>query len=60
MTKKDYELIAKGLAKTGNRDYVDESSAAAWYLVCNDMADTLAQDNPSFDRNKFLKACGAE
>lgn len=54
MTKKDYELIARVLR--------DESSDGQAYrpdeTLCLAMADALAEDNPRFDRVKFLVACG--
>lgn len=55
MTKKDYVAIAKVILFT-----------AAWYpsdkllLVAQNMSDTLQQDNPRFDRERFLKACGVQ
>lgn len=63
MTKKDYEKIAKVLAKritvTGefSRAYQNEVREQVKY-VASDLADTFAEDNPKFDRERFLKACG--
>lgn len=64
MTHKDYELIVKALKTAADRiricepedaqkDLLDGIGYAADYLV-----DSLASDNPRFDRTKFLKACG--
>lgn len=65
MTRKDYELIANAIravhpwSKPGFtvklcadpvKETVDEIALA--------MADALANDNPRFDRAKFLSACG--
>lgn len=51
MTKQNYELIATTIKKMyslgDNQMYVADMIAVA-----------LAQDNPKFDREKFLKACG--
>lgn len=66
MTKKDYELIA-GVVKDfdqrlGNwfngqeRQQRQEVHAE----LAHSMANQLEQDNPKFDRNKFLQACGIE
>lgn len=64
MTKKHYELIASALHRTrmvqemkGN---AKERSAAvgAVRLATIDIAATLANDNPSFDKGRFLNAVG--
>lgn len=61
MTKKDFQLIADAIACNRNR----ETGADVLYFVAlNDVsfefARVLAQTNPRFDRNRFLKACGIE
>lgn len=61
MTKKDYVLIAKALrgARTAlpseRPDAVQQSEDDA-----HSIADALAQDNPRFDRDRFLAACGVQ
>lgn len=64
MTRKDYELIAKeiwraGYVKDGNqvRQQAKESMRK---LIAIGLAVELEQDNPKFDQNKFLIACGLE
>lgn len=52
MTKKDYVLIAQAVAEVGSRGYGDIGP------VAHQIADALATDNPRFDRERFLKACG--
>lgn len=60
MTKKDYELIAAAVRHergewaedTWTKDI--EIGRAAVVLA---IAHALAQDNPRFDRDRFLKAC---
>jgi hypothetical protein len=53
MTKKDYELIAEvilnsqGLTRGGVMD-----------TLAKRMAEALADTNPRFNREMFLKACG--
>lgn len=57
MTRKDYELIAKAL-----RQEIDAACS------CNDchikrrmvksLATVLQEDNPRFNPDKFIKACG--
>ena len=57
MTKKDYELIASALNNTylGHKEWVRTLEQIAGTL-----ADTLAEHNPKFNRNKFLTACGIQ
>lgn len=49
MTRKDYVLIAAALREA-------RTVAEAARLL----ADQLAQDNPRFDRERFLKAAGVQ
>lgn len=74
MTKKDYELIALGLnigkPDRNINPYPIESRGQeivnvyaygknnAWDNACKTLADYLKTDNPRFDRDKFLTACG--
>jgi hypothetical protein len=59
MTRKDYIAIASALSQarkyceTQNQQRGVERSA-----LC--LSDALAQDNPLFDRDRFLAACGIE
>lgn len=60
MTRKDYELIAKAL-KTQieiSRTYNEEDGEFAVTNIAFDLVTDLAKDNPRFDRDRFLKACG--
>lgn len=54
MTKKDYELIARVIQENEGDDLRSHN-----YLV-GSLAYAFEQDNPRFDRNKFLQACGIE
>lgn len=72
MTKKHYEAIANVLKKEYDKNihhrknYFDNDKL--WYehkqkkqaitSVCNNLADYFAADNPKFNRDKFLTACG--
>lgn len=51
MTRKDYQLIAQAIA-----DVWCENTAQLY--IAESIADALAQDNPRFDRARFLDACG--
>lgn len=64
MTKKDYELIAQAFRivfndapNTGGTDhhmgYFD-----AMMDLADEIAEQLFQDNPKFDRERFLHSCG--
>lgn len=69
MTRKDYILIAqtiKELISVSNgegwgpdaRVDPEQAEAIGQTHVVEELAVALAQDNPTFDRAKFLKACG--
>ena len=58
MTRKDYERIASVIANVrrefrGVEDGMNASRDIAVFL-----AGRLANDNPRFDRGRFLQACG--
>ena len=61
MTRKDYILIAAALKAA--RDYSTahhEQPADTFVTAVLTLCDRLAQDNPRFDRGRFLKACGVQ
>ena len=61
MTRKDYEKIAaiiKNHAPNGDNSMFDAGFDMAVTNIANDLAAMMAQDNPRFDRARFLKACG--
>jgi hypothetical protein len=54
VTRKDYEILARAIWRAeANFDGLNGKSQTALSI-----ADALTQDNPRFDREKFLKACG--
>ena len=61
MTRKDYIKTAYILCAnltpisdpTGTLTNIYES-------LCTDFADMFADDNPAFDRDRFMRACGQE
>lgn len=62
MTRKDFELIA-GVIKALRQDQRDRGAfahnpdlkeVAEWFAL------TLQEENPRFDRDKFLTACGVK
>jgi len=58
MTKKVYEKIAKVIHGQKVRYMFDAQSQAVVYDLAEALANSLARDNPRFDRERFLKACG--
>jgi len=64
MTKKDYELIAQSIWRSGymkDKNKVrQEAKEAMRRLIANDLCGSLANENPRFDRTRFLEACGIE
>jgi len=60
MTRKDYIRIAAALKAARNQFHPDDFQKvyAGWYSTVTFLADALAQDNPKFDRTRFVAACG--
>lgn len=64
MTKKDYILIAGAIHRTRQVENMDKNSVrkqakqAALHLLVTDLTATLAHNNPLFDQDKFMAACG--
>jgi hypothetical protein len=54
MTRKDYELIAKVFAEV---DTCSDGAAEVVEELAHALANALADDNPRFDRARFLAAC---
>lgn len=62
MTRKDYVLIAQALKAhapevSAYTQYADGFNTAHAKIAAK-LADSLARDNPRFDRARFLEACG--
>lgn len=59
MTKKDYIKIAKIIAYNREHRRLDQEEASRIiYSLALDMSQMLHNDNPRFDRDKFMSACG--
>lgn len=58
MTRKDYELIAKVINR--NAVSLTESAFIDFARMAEDLATELETENPRFDRQRFLTACGLE
>ena len=58
MTRKDYQLIAGALKDAlGAVDHPHRTGAV---LAAQELAYRLRDDNPRFDRKRFLEACGLD
>lgn len=57
MTRKDYILLAAAI-RACRFDGMDPVRAAIHADYANRVSDALAQDNPRFDRGRFLAAAG--
>ena len=57
MTRKDYVLIAKSFNDMSKAIRLEDTVA---FQIINMLADDLQLDNPRFNRNVFLVACGLE
>ena len=58
MTRKDYVLLAESLKATICALNKTERTGAL--LAANEISHRLQQDNPRFERKRFLEACGME
>lgn len=56
MTKKDFEAIAQLIRPTADPDNPVEVEVIR--NLAERMAAMFARENPRFDRNKFMQACG--
>ena len=62
MSRKDYELIARAIKDVGLFHSVGSSQMMrpedVLFSVAMEVGRELANDNPRFDRGRFLVACG--
>ena len=56
MTRKDYIRLAAAFYKS--RPVPEDRRRSQWEWDCGAISDALRSDNPRFDREKFLTACG--
>jgi len=59
MTRKDYIRIADAMLSARN-EARGANSRVVLDIAVDNLAWTLEQDNPRFDRARFLTACGVE
>lgn len=58
MTRKDYVMIAEVINR--NTTSLTESAFIDFARMAEDLATELQNDNPRFDRDRFLTACGVK
>ena len=58
MTRKDYVMIAEVINR--NTVSLTESALIDFARMAEDLATELQNDNPRFDRDRFLDACGVK
>ena len=58
MTKKDYVLIAAALKSARDAEYLIQSQGVD--TAARHICSVLADENPKFDRARFLAACGVQ
>lgn len=61
MTRKDYVAIAAALKDAATTEFQAQFPVSADMMrleIIGRIAGVFAQDNPRFDRARFLKACG--
>lgn len=58
MSRKDYEVVATEFIGRMANPTVPSESRQTLIALANSLADRFAEDNPRFDREKFLTACG--
>jgi hypothetical protein len=57
MTKKDYVLLASALADAHYHATQFIGGESVWERCVDEIADSLSEDNPRFDRKRFVAAC---
>ncbi len=58
MTRKHFEAIANALANYNVESQASQAETVA--SIANALAREFKQDNPRFNKARFLKACGVE
>ncbi len=59
-SQRHYEAVAAIVARHYNAYTLDYAARAAVRVLAEDMLHLFAGDNPRFNRDRFLQACGLE
>lgn len=57
MSRKDYEAIAERIARSADK-YRHDAGQDIVLEIVEDLAEIFAEDNPRFNFDKFVQACG--
>lgn len=62
MSKRHFEAVARVLRDALEHEQFADSRAGARVAesIARELADVFADENPRFDRARFLRACGVE
>jgi hypothetical protein len=60
MTRKDYKAIADVLNEQQKDFSEHDDGRMLLAIIASRLSQYMAQDNPRFDRSKFLTACGVK
>jgi len=60
MTRKDYVMIARTIKGNQRQFKEGEEGQTLLWILAHQFASELQADNPRFDRDKFLTACGVK
>ncbi len=63
MTRKDFEAVAQEIrhVRIGFKsNYANDRSRMVLDALADNLANVFSEDNPRFDRAKFLLACGVK
>jgi len=58
--KRHYQIVAKVLRTKAKEEEENYGNSYVIEELSFDFCNIFAEDNPNFDKGKFLKACGAE
>lgn len=56
MSKRHFEALAR-IVRDSDATYAGKNGSASYTLACK-LADFCETENPAFDRERFMKACG--
>lgn len=62
MSRKDYVIVASAIREELNQALdqpaISNTLVSALDSLANTLAERMKHDNPAFDRNRFMAACG--
>lgn len=58
MTRKHYQAIANIVRELGGQKDIGVDGQSALFAMTRKLADMMEEENPRFDRARFVRACG--